>query len=145
MDNPNELVNKVELVVTELMKFPNLKRLLALLSKSPKVRRFLELVDAVGRPQLVSPDSGETLPTSSSITVTFSVGNASSTYTVNIIDANGAVVHTCVNVPIDPNTLEGSCTIPAGTLGDGENFTIEVVTNGSSYTTIGWFASAVAV
>ena len=139
--HPNQLLFQFDRLLANLFKSPDLGSLLRLLLEDPQVRRFIDLIGLVGQPQAISPNPGDHFPASGSVTVTFSVGNPNATYTVNIVNSNGVVVYTCTNVSIDPITLEGTCVVPAGALEAVDTFTVEVVTNGSSFLTITWFST----
>jgi hypothetical protein len=143
VDEPktNQLLFQFDKFLATLFKSPDLGALLHLLAGDPQVRRLFDLVGLISRPQAISPEPGDDFPASGSITITFSVGNPNATYTVNIVDANGVVVYSCANVPINLMTLVGTCVVPAGTLSPGMNYTVEVVTNGSGYQTITWFST----
>jgi hypothetical protein len=141
VDNPTAFVSRVEHLIVDLLRSPDLKTILALIAQNPLVLRFCELVMAVSRPQLVGPDPGTCVPSTTSTDVVISVGFTGGSYTINIIDAGGSVVHSCSPVVIDPITHQGTCTVPPGTLPVGANYTIEVVTGGTSHTTLGWFCT----
>jgi hypothetical protein len=141
VDNPSAFVTKIEYLVAEWLKSPDPQAVLLQLVQSPQVRRFCELVARAIRPELVSPDSGTCVSQSGSTNVVIVVGNPAGSYTINIVDATGTVVHSCASVPINPANNQGTCTIPPGTLPAGENFTIEVVSGGTSFSTVGWFCT----